>query len=100
MNPLMSLTLAHAEQPPLHDLKRIGLQVDQEKQQPILRCRQRTVLVGRIPAGGARLPIEAPVGHMGLERGFKEWNQLPKLVHREAGQLEHLRRAGLKIGKP
>jgi hypothetical protein len=31
MNPLMSFALAHAKQPPLHDLERIGLQINQDK---------------------------------------------------------------------
>jgi hypothetical protein len=70
MDPLMSLALAHAEQPPLHDLERIGLQVDQDTQQPILRRWQWTVLVGRVPAGGAQLSIETACSHMGLECGL------------------------------
>jgi hypothetical protein len=71
MNPLMGLALTLPEQSPLHYLKGVSFQVDQAKQQPIFWRRQRTVLIGRVPAGGARLPIEAPVGHISLERGFK-----------------------------
>jgi len=100
MNPLMGFALTHPKQPPLHDLERISLQVDQDKQQPILRRGQGAALVGRVPPGGARLPIEAPVGHMRLERGIKGRDQLLKLGHRETGQIEHLRGAGLEIGKP
>ena len=100
MNPLMSLTLPHAEQPPLHDLERIGLQVDQDKQQPILRHGQRTVFVGGVPTGRARLSIETPCGHMGLECGLKRWHQLPKLVQRETRQIEYLCRMGLEIDEP
>jgi hypothetical protein len=96
----MGLALAHAEQPSLDDLERSGLQIGQEKQQPILRRRQRTVLVGRLPPGGARLPIEAPGGHVALERGLKGWDHLLKLVHGETGQIQDLRRAGLEIGEP
>ena len=96
----MSLALAHAEQPSLDDLEWIGLHIDQEKQQPILRRRERTVLVGRVPPGRARLPIEAPVGHVALERGLKGWDQLLKFVHGETGQIQDLRRAGLEIGEP
>jgi hypothetical protein len=99
MNPLMGFTLTQAEQPSLHDLEGIGLQVDQDKQQPILGCRQRTVRVRRVPARGAWLPIETPVGHMGLEGGLKWGDQLPQLVHGETGQIEHLCRAGLEIGE-
>jgi len=95
----MGLALAHAEQPSLDDLERIGLQIDQEKQQPILRRRQRTILVGRVPPGGARFPIEAPVGHVALERGLKGWDQLLKLVEGQAGEIQELRRARLHIGK-
>jgi hypothetical protein len=100
MKPLMGFALAHPEQPPLHHLEGIGLQVDQDKEQPILRRRQGTVLVGRVPTGGARLPIEAPGGHMGLERGLKRRHQLPKLLHGETGQIKYLCRASLEIGKP
>jgi hypothetical protein len=99
MNPLMGFALAHPEQPPLHDLEGVGFQVDQDKQQPILGGRQWTVLVGRIPPGGARLPIEAPFGHMGLERGLKGRDQALKLIDGETGQIEHLCGAGLEIGE-
>jgi hypothetical protein len=96
----MGRALAHAEQPSLDDLARRGLHIDQEKPQPILRRRQRTMLVGRVPPGGARFPIEAPVGHGALERGLKGWDQRLKLVHGETGQIQDLRRAGLEIGEP
>ena len=95
----MSLALAHPEQPSLDDLARIGLQVDQEKQQPILRRRQRTVLVSRVSPGRAWLPIEAPVGHVALERGLNGWDQLLKCLHGETGQIEHLCRARPEIGE-
>jgi hypothetical protein len=99
MNPLMRFALAHPEQSPLHHLEGIGFQIDQDKQQPILGGRQRTVLVGRVPTSRATLPVKAPVGHMGLERGLKGRDQLLKFVHGETGQIEHLCRAGLQIGE-
>ena len=71
MNPLMGLALPHPEQPPLYHLEGVSFQVDQDKQEPILRRRQRTVRVGRVPAGGAQLPIETPMGHVGLEGYLK-----------------------------
>jgi hypothetical protein len=71
MNPLVGFALAYPKQPPLHDLEGVGFQVDQDKQQPVLGGRQRTVRVGRVPPSGARLPIEAPTGHMGLEGSLK-----------------------------
>jgi hypothetical protein len=96
----MGPALAHAEQPSLDDLERIGLQINQEKQQPILRRRQRTVLVGRVLQSGARLSIGAPMGHVALERGLKGWDQLLKLLHGETGQIQDLRRVGPEIGEP
>ena len=91
----MGLALAHPEEPSLHDLERICLHIHQDEQEPILRRGEGTVLVGRIPTGGAWLPIEAPEGHMGLEGGLKGRDDLLKLVHRETGQIEHLGRAHL-----
>jgi hypothetical protein len=95
----MRRALAHAEQPSLDDWEWRGLHIDQEAQQPILRRRQRTVLVGRVPPGRARLPIEAPVGHMRLERGLKGWDQALEFLHGETGPIQDLRRAGLEIGE-
>ena len=60
----------------------------------------RTVRVRRIPARDAGLPIETPVGHMGLKGSLKGWDQLPQLVHGETGQIEHLCRAGLELDEP
>jgi hypothetical protein len=53
-----------------------------------------------MPAGGTRLPIKAPVGHVGLERGLKGGEQWLKLVQGQTGQIQDLRRAGLEIGEP
>jgi len=100
MNPLMGFALAHPAQSPLHDLERISLQVGQEKQQPILGRGQRAVLAGGIPAGGAGPPIEAPLGHLGLEGGLKRGHQRPKLIHRATSQIEPLGRTGLDVDKP
>jgi hypothetical protein len=100
MKPLLGVALPHAEQPPLYDLERVGLQGDQDQQQPILWRGQRTVLIGRLPTGGAWSPIEAPVSHMGLERGLKRRHQRLKLLHGETGHIEHLCGAALEIGKP
>jgi hypothetical protein len=99
MEPLMGLALAHPKEPPLHDLERIRLHIHQDEQEPILRRREGTVLVGRPPTGGAWLPIEAPEGHMSLEGRLKGWDNLLKLVNRETGQIEHLGRAHLQIGE-
>ena len=100
MNPLMRFALAHPEEPALHHLEGVGLQVDEDQEPPILGRRQRTVRVGRVAAGGTRPSIEAPCGHVGLERGFKGWNPLPKLRYGETGQVQDLSGAGLEVGKP
>jgi hypothetical protein len=100
MNPLMCLALAPPEEASLDDLQGIGFQVDQDKQQQILWGRQWTVLVGGVLAGRARLPIEAPLGHMGLVRGLKARHQLLKLLSYEAGQIQQFSRASLQIGEP
>src|SRR5207248_1745952 len=94
-----SFALPHAEQAALHHLERIGLKVDQNEEQAIFRCRERTVLVHRAPAGGPRFPIEAPRGEMRLERCLKGRNEELKLVERETGQIQELRGAGLHVGE-
>jgi hypothetical protein len=43
--------------------------LEDEKRRTAIRV--HSDLEGGVPAGGARLRIEAPVGHMGLERGLK-----------------------------
>jgi hypothetical protein len=91
--------LVNSEQPSLHPLEGIGFQVGQDKPQPIFGRRQRSVLIGGIPAGQARLPIEAPLGHMGLKCGLKRRDQAPKLIQGQTGQIQHLKRAGLEVGE-
>jgi hypothetical protein len=100
MNPLMGFALAHPEQPPLYDLERVRLQVDQDKQQPIRGRGQRAVLVRRVPASGAQLSIEAPLRHMSLECRLEREDQMLKLLDGETGQIEHLCRAGLDVSEP
>jgi hypothetical protein len=80
VNPLIGLALVDPEQPCLYHLGRRGLQIDQDKPQPSLGRRQRTRLIGGVPAGRVRLPIEAPVGHLGLRCGLKRRDQPPKLI--------------------
>jgi hypothetical protein len=100
VNPLIRFALAHAKQASLHHLEGIRFQVDQNEEQPIFGCRQRTVLIDGKLAGGPGFPIEAPRGHMRLERGLKRRNELLKLVERQARQIQELYGAGLHIGKP
>jgi hypothetical protein len=90
----------HPEQPPVHHSEGMSFQVDQNKRQRIFQRWQRRVLIRRVPAGGARSPIEVPVDHMGLERALKGRDQPLKLGQHETGQIQHLRGAGLEIGEP
>jgi hypothetical protein len=85
LEPLMGFALAQAKPAPLHHVERRGLQGNQDTQQPILGGRQRTVPVGGVPPGGARLAIQAPVGHTGLECRLKGRDQLVKRLHDETG---------------
>jgi hypothetical protein len=99
MNPLMSLALAHAEPSSLHPWEGVGVQVDEDKPQPIRGGGQWTVLVGRLSASGARLPIETPVGHMRLEGRLKGRDHALKRIPCETGHIQHRRGAGLDVGE-
>jgi hypothetical protein len=98
VKPLIGLAVVQPEQPPLHDLEGRGFQVGQDQQQPILGCGQRTGLLGRVPAGRARLPSEAPPGHMGLKGGLNRRDQAPKRIQGQTSQIQHRERAGLEVG--
>jgi hypothetical protein len=100
VNPSIGFALNHPEQASLHDLARIRFQVDQDKQEPIFRCRQGAVLVHGEPAGRPRFPIYPPRRHPGVECRFEGRNQLLKLVKRHAREIQKLRRARLQLGKP
>ena len=71
MNPLGRVGLAHAKQAALQQLRGILLEIDENKQQPIFRGWQGTVLIRRITS---RLPaphVQGPVGRVPQERYFK-----------------------------
>ena len=55
--------------------------------------------VGRVPEDGTWLPVEVPLGYLGLEHSLKGRDQLPQLVHSETGQIQPLHRAGLDVGE-
>ena len=94
----MGLALAHPAQLPLHHWG-VRFQVNQGQQQPIFWRRQRTVLVRRVRPGGARLPIEAPFGHVSLECALKGRDQQLKLVNGETYQIQHRYGADLDLGE-
>jgi hypothetical protein len=91
--------VAPPEEPPLHDLERRSLPRHQDAQQSILRRGEGTVLRGAITTRGARLPSEAPEGHMGLKGGRKGRDYRLTLVHREPGPIEPFCRAHRQIGE-
>jgi hypothetical protein len=92
--PLIGCALDHAEQAPMHHLKRLGLEVGEKEEEPSVRRRQGAVCVHGTPARGPRLSIHAPRRHPSLEGSCAGWDQLRKLVERQAGQLQKLPRAG------
>jgi hypothetical protein len=100
MHPLMGFALPQAEEASLPHLEGGGLQGGEEEEQPVFRCRQETVLIHAKLAGGPGCPIEPPRGHMRLERGLKGWDELLKLVARQAREIQELRGAGLQISEP
>jgi len=100
VDPLIGFTLDHPEQAPVHHLEGVGLQVGENKQQPIFRCWEGAVLVHGKPASSPRFPIHAPRRHPGVERGLKGRDQLLKLVERHAGEIQELHRAGLQVSEP
>src|SRR5262249_19080338 len=99
VDPLVGLALAHAEQAPLHHLEAVGLHISQNKQESILRGRQRAVLVHAKLAGRPRLPIEAPRRHMRVERRLEGREEQLKLVEGPTGEIQELHGTGLQIGE-
>jgi putative transposase len=97
VQPWLGLALVDPEQPSLHHLEGRGVQVGQATYQPILGRRQRTVLISGLPADRARLPIEAPLGHVGVKGGLKRRDQAPTLLQGQTGQIPHLERAGREV---
>ena len=100
MHPVVRLRLAHPEQTPMERLQGMLLEVDQNEQQTICRCRQGAVLIGRV---SARLPAPAmkgPCGHVLQERRLKGGNQRCKLVHGQARQISHVGGVGGKVAIP
>jgi len=100
VNPLIRFALTHAEQASLDDLERVGLQVGEQKEQPICRRRQGAALVDGKLASGPGFPIEAPRGHMRVKRRLKGWDELLKLVESQAREIQELCGAGLQISEP
>jgi hypothetical protein len=99
VNPLIRFALAHAKQAPLHHLEGIGFQVDQNEEQPIFGGRQGAVLIDGKLAGGPGLPIEAPHGHVRVERGLEGWDQRLKFLKGQTREIQELCGAGLHIGE-
>jgi hypothetical protein len=100
VDPLIGFALEHAKQAPMHHLEGVGLEVGQEEEQAIFRCRQRAILVDGKSAGRPGCPIEAPRRHMRLERDLEGRDQDLKFLERQAGEIQKLCRARLRIGKP
>jgi len=100
VDPLIGFALDHAEQPSLDDLERVGFEIGQEEEQSVFWRRQRAVFVDGKAARSPRFPIHPPRGHTGLERGLEGRDQELKLLERQAGEIQQLRRAGLQVNVP
>ena len=84
----------------MHGKPRIKLPLTEEAPLPTTKSDGMwTIPIGGIPAGRARLPIEAPLGHMGLKGGLKRRDHAPKLIQGQTGQIQHLKRAALDVGE-
>src|SRR5215468_7051128 len=95
VNPLIGLALDHAEEAPVHHLEGVGFEIDEDEQEPVFRGREGAVFVDGKPARGPRFPIHLPGRHPGVERGLEGWDQLLKLVERQAGEIQERHWAGL-----
>jgi len=84
----MGFTLAHAKQASLDDLEAVRLQVGEQEEQPIVRRRQGAVLIDGKLARRPGFPIEAPHGHMRVERRLEGRDQLRKLVERHTRKIQ------------
>jgi hypothetical protein len=100
VNSLIRCALAHTKQTPLHHLERIGVEINEDEEQPIFRCRQGAVFIDGKLAGGPGFPIEAPHGHMRLERGLEGRDQSRKFLKGQTGEIQELCGAGLHIDEP
>jgi len=101
MHPLIDRTLRQSKQLSVIHLRRILLQVAQHEQQAIFWCGQRTIRIGCIAAILPPLAFQRPCRHMRLKRYLKGWDQRLKLVYRETGYGQHVRRlrCNLSIGQ-
>src|SRR5262249_43958742 len=99
VDPLIGFTLAHAKEAALDHLKGVRLHIRENKQQPLLRGWQGTILVHTETAGGPGLPLETPRRHMRLERRLEGRDELLKLVEGQTGEIQEFRGTGLQIGE-
>ena len=100
MDPLIGFILPHPKEPPVENLQGIALEVAQDKEQAILGDRQRTVLIGAVGPCGAAFAVQAPVGHTSLKRLREGFHQDAKLLHRQAGKVQHLVRSLVQVCVP
>src|SRR5262249_9636837 len=78
----------------------IGLGGGENEKERVVRGGEGAVFIHSKPARGPRFPIHPPRRHPGVERGLEGWDQLLKLVERQAREIQERHRAGLQLGKP
>jgi hypothetical protein len=94
MKPWRRLRLAHAEPAPMQQLRGVLREGDQDKQQAVFRCWQRTVFIGGIAAPLPLPSMEGPVSHVVQEGCLKRGSQRCTLVDGQARQISHVGRRG------
>ena len=97
MNPLGRFGLAHAEQASMEQMNGMLLEVDQNKQETIFRCREQAVGRGRRASRLAAPSMQRPYGHVVQERGLTGRHQGRKLGHGQARQISSLGSMGGNI---
>jgi hypothetical protein len=85
VDPVIGFPLRHPVEPPVVGLGRVLLEVAENEEQAVLRCRQRRVGVGDVGAVLAPLALQRPLSHVRAEGHLKRAGQRSDFFHRQAG---------------
>ncbi len=91
VNPLVGVGLRKAKELPLHRLRRVLFEVDQDEEQFVFNRRQWTIAIGGIGPPNAVKPLHGLRLQRVLKAGRKVRNKLLELGLGQAGQSEELR---------
>src|ERR1700730_5180773 len=79
---------------------RVGLQIGEQEQQPVLRRGQWAGLINGKSACGPRFAVQTPIRHVGLKRRLEGRKQTLELFEGQTGEIEELRGAEPHVSKP